>query len=285
MTIVDALGRRWSVFPEGKGWRGRLRDTDGPMVDKEGHHRIIKTYRRPTREEVIGAIDGLAEGKVMATGPKGRIEETAEELSARIERAGRRKRQNMNASQMQFMRTCTWDIESTNLNFDFGIVLCSSIKPIGEKKVITHRIDDDPDYEKHRWDDSKLVEAIRDELENYQVIVGWNHIKFDLPGLETRLVKHGLRALDKSNMCFVDGLWAARYRMRLHSNRLDSLIDFLGTGTHKTGLIAEWWLRAMAGDTTALEKIVDHNIKDVKATEEVMSYLGRFVKLNYRLVQ
>lgn len=221
--------------------------------------------------------------KVLASAPNGRPEETAEELSARIERTGRRRVQRI-GSQMRFMRTCCWDLETSNLNANFGIILCSSIKTWGGD-TLTQRIDDDPDYADHRWDDSHLVEAVRDELENYQVIVGWNHVGFDLPMLESRLVKHGLRPLDKTNMCFVDMLWASRYRMRLSSNTLERVIEYLSTKTQKTPLIGEWWIRAMAGDREALDHIVEHNIKDVESLEEVTEKLSRFVKLQYKLVK
>ncbi len=213
----------------------------------------------------------------------GRIEETAQELATRIEKASRRKVQKI-GEQMRFMRTCCWDLETSNLNANFGIILASSIKPLGGE-VVVHRIDDDPNYADHRWDDSHLVEAVRNELENYQVIVGWNHVGFDLPMLESRLIKHGLRALDKTNMCFVDMLWASRYRMRLSSNTLERVIEYLDTKTKKTPLIGEWWIRAMAGDSAALDLIVEHNIKDVESLEEVADKLSRFVKLQYKLVK
>ena len=209
--------------------------------------------------------------------------ETPDELSKRIEKAGTRKAQRV-GQQMRFMRTCTWDIEASNLNANFGIILCSSIKPI-EQEVTVHRIDDDPEYDQHRWDDAYLVESIRDELEKYQVIVGYNHISYDLPMLETRLMKHGLRPLDKTNMCLVDLLWAARYRMRLSSNTLERLSEFLGTESHKTPILGELWIKATAGDRKSLDHIVEHNIHDVEVLEEVADQLSRFVKLQYKLVK
>jgi uncharacterized protein YprB with RNaseH-like and TPR domain len=212
------------------------------------------------------------------------FEETPDEIEARIERASHRKTQHI-GRQLKFMRTCAWDLETTNLNANFGIILCSSIKAFGEDELTINRIDDDPDYEKHRWDDAYLCEHIRNELEKYQVIVVWNGIRFDLPMLESRLVKHRMRPIDKTNMVFVDLLWAARYRMRLSSNSLERVIEYLGTETQKTPLIGDLWIRAMAGDTKALDQIQIHNERDVESLEEVADHLSRFVKLQYKLIR
>jgi len=211
-------------------------------------------------------------------------EESAEELEARIERASRRRTQHITHDQLHLMRTAVWDIEASNLAGDMGIMLCSSIKVLSGK-VLTHRIDESPDYNTHRWDDSWLAEQTRDELEKYMVVVVWNGIKYDLPFLNTRLIAAGLRPLNVSNICFVDMLWASRYRLRLHSNRLESLIDYLDTDVKKTPILGKLWIRAMTGDKHALDQVVKHNICDLERLEEVAEYLSNFVKLQFRLVK
>ena len=202
----------------------------------------------------------------------------------RIARQASHKAQRLTGEDLRILRSCSWDIEASNLDGDMGIMLCSSIKPIGGK-TITHRIDDDPNYKKEPWSDKYLVREVRDELEKYMVILGWNHVGYDLPFLNTRLIAHGLKPLDVGGMCMVDMLWASRYRLRLHSNRLAAVIEYLGTKTQKTPLLGELWIRAMAGSAVALNKVVEHNIKDVESLEEVADKLSRFVKLQYRLVK
>ena len=199
-------------------------------------------------------------------------------------RANSNRKQQVDNAELHLFNTCSWDIETSNLDADFGIILCSSIKPLG-KETTTIRLDEGPTYADAPWDDKWLVKQIRDQLEEYMIVIGWNHVSFDLPFINSRLLKHGLKPIDTSTMCMVDMLWASRYRMRIHSNRLDSVIEYLGTTTQKSPLLGDLWCRAMAGDQSALDKIVEHNVRDVVALEEVSEKLSRFVKLQYRLVR
>jgi uncharacterized protein YprB with RNaseH-like and TPR domain len=205
-------------------------------------------------------------------------------IEERIKRQASHHAQRLTDGDLRIMRTAGWDIEATNLDADMGIMLCSSIKPLGEK-AITHRIDESPGYREKPWDDKWLAKKVRDELENYMVLLGWNHVGYDLPFLNTRLLAHGCKPLDVAGICMVDLLWASRYRLRLHSNRLDSVIQYLATKTQKTPLLGSLWIRAMAGDKKALDKVVEHNIHDVDALEEVSNRLSKFVKLQYRLIK
>ena len=165
-----------------------------------------------------------------------------------------------------------------------GIMLCSSTKELNGA-VTTFRIDESPNYKKEPWNDKWLAQRTRDELSKYMVVLGWNHVGYDLPFLNTRLIAHGLKPLDVGGMCMVDMLWASRYRLRLHSNRLAAVIEYLETKTQKTPLMGDRWIRAMAGDRHSLDYIVEHNVKDVESLEEVADKLSHFVKLQYRLVR
>jgi uncharacterized protein YprB with RNaseH-like and TPR domain len=216
---------------------------------------------------------------------KEKVMESAFELEERIKKSARNHRaQRITGDQMRLMRTCSWDIEATNLDADFGIILCSSIKPIGEDPIVM-RLDETPGYNKRPWDDSLLARRIRDELEKYMVVIGWNHVGYDLPFVNSRLIKSDFKPIDASAICMVDMLWASRYRMRLHSNRLESVIEYLETKTQKTPLKGDLWIRAMAGDKAAMDKVVEHNIRDVESLEEVANKMSRFVKLQYKLVK
>ena len=98
------------------------------------------------------------------------------------------------------MRIASFDIETTDLKANMGIVLCASFheivppgyfknhhnkvnKPYTIKLNITDPYDPNPDKE--------LVIAIRDELETYNGIVTWNGKMFDLPFINARLMFHG----------------------------------------------------------------------------------------------
>jgi len=68
------------------------------------------------------------------------------------------------------MKIAMFDIETSNLNADYGILLCAVIKPL-EKKPIALRLDETKRYKVDKADDSELVEQIRKELQNYDIIV------------------------------------------------------------------------------------------------------------------
>lgn len=197
-----------------------------------------------------------------------------------IARGASHRAQRISLKEMQQVPTCCWDIESSNLDMDFGIILCASIKPLG-KPVKTFRIDNSPNYQKRPWDDSWLVTKVRDELEKYVVVVHHYGDRFDVPALNTRLIKWRLKLLNTSYMCFIDSWWQSRKRLKLHSNRLAALISHLDTKVSKTGLDGTLWTEAVAGCRQALDKVVIHNIHDVLSLEQVTRRLSEVMDLRY----
>ena len=205
-------------------------------------------------------------------------------LKERILRGAAHVAQRLTWEQMREVGTCFWDIEASGLNADFGIALCISIKGIDENEVWTVRLDDAPNYNDDaavRCNDGWVAEATRDKLEEYTVVVHHYGDRFDLPFLNTRLLGHRRRLLDTSTRVFVDTWWHARHRLRLHSNRLDSLIHYLDTKTQKTGLDGNIWTSAVTGVRSSMDWVVEHNINDVLALEEVTKTLASFAALKY----
>src|SRR5439155_21264863 len=97
-----------------------------------------------------------------------------------------------------FMRIVAFDCETTNLSGLMGRILCASFYRIVDgksTKPYTFRLDS-PKYAGHsKIDDNKLCVAIRDELEKYHLIVGWNSRLFDVAFLNARLAKAEERPL------------------------------------------------------------------------------------------
>lgn len=199
-----------------------------------------------------------------------------------MNRAIARRGQRVTGEELKQLRVAFWDIEATNLEADFGLLLCASIKPYGGE-LKTYRLDESPNYGKVPWDDSYLAGQIRDELETYLVVVHHYGDRYDLPFLNSRLMAHNMRVVDTSSMCTIDTWDVARKKLKLSSNRLARLVDFLDTKTKKTPLIGQLWIRAMCGDKKAMDRIVEHNIRDVEALEQVTMALGRFIKLAYKV--
>src|SRR5580692_1415980 len=115
-------------------------------------------------------------------------EERAGDIAARVTKAAKSHRtQRLAGDELRILKTCGWDIEATNLDADMGIMLCSSVKDLGGK-VITFRLDQSPGYKREPWNDKWLAVQTRELLSKYMVILGWNHVGYDLPFLNTRLI-------------------------------------------------------------------------------------------------
>jgi len=181
------------------------------------------------------------------------------------------------------LRIAMWDLETSGLAATFGGLYTASMKVTGQPAQ-TVRIDQFKEYKKEPWDDKQVAKATRDMLESVHVLVGYNTFNFDIPFLNSRLVAHRLKVLSPQ-VKHVDLISVARHRLRLHSNRLESLLEHLGTQERKTPLEPDLWRRAAAGDTAAMDKIVEHNIKDVESLEEAFFRLLPFLDIQFRLIR
>jgi len=66
----------------------------------------------------------------------------------------------------------------------------------------------------------------------------------------------------------VDTWHIARYKLKLHSNRLQSITEHLGF-QDKTPIKSREWIRAMSGDVRAIQYVIDHCEQDVIVLEHV----------------
>src|SRR2546430_16077688 len=94
------------------------------------------------------------------------------------------------------MRIVAWDLETSDLAAIMGRIFCCSFLPIRDgvpDKPYSFRLDQKRFRAGSVIDDSKLAQAIREELERHHPVVGWNSRLFDAPLFNTRLSKAGKR--------------------------------------------------------------------------------------------
>lgn len=164
----------------------------------------------------------------------------------------------------------TFDIETTNLHADFGVILCAVIKASDKnaRPVVLRGDDVNPHWKTRRSDDKELVKAIRDELDQYDVLIAHNGLKFDIPFIRTRLAKWGLKGLPDKKL--VDPVQLARNKLRMSWNGLDRVAEFLRVNS-KSEVTGDMWLRAsLDGDRKAMNYIVKHCIEDVRTLEKIV---------------
>lgn len=145
-----------------------------------------------------------------------------------------------------------------------GRVLCASFLKIeeGKTKPWTLRGDTKGLRGRSRVDDSKLCAAIRDTLESYDMVVSWNGKLFDIPFLNARLSKAGLRPFRPHFS--LDAMWyAGGSSLRIGSKKLDLVQKYYGFPEEKTPITWEDWQNAAAGDKKAMNQVVRHCEADV----------------------
>lgn len=177
------------------------------------------------------------------------------------------------------MRILGWDLECSSLSGMMGRVLCCSFIPLiqgREGEPYTYR-GDGKEYRNQRdiVDDSKLVVAIRNELERADLIVAHNGKLFDRKFLNARLLKAGERPLRP--IFFIDTMWVIRSHMRI-SSKLINVQQFLNLPDEKTPITWDNWARAGAFDKKAMDEVVEHCEMDVRVLEHAYWRLLPFVR-------
>ena len=174
-----------------------------------------------------------------------------------------------------------YDLETTDLAASYGRVLCASFAEL-EGDPYTFRGDRKPYIGRTKIDDSRLVKAIRDELEGADLVCGWNSKLFDAPMINARLAKAGERPLmlgEKHGVTHIDLMWfSGGSSMRLGSKRLENVQKFFGTDAAKTPLDPETWALAATGDRAALDRVVVHCESDILVLRDLWPHLVPYVK-------
>lgn len=176
------------------------------------------------------------------------------------------------------MNILSWDLETSSLNADYGVILCAGFKTVGESKT---RVISISDYEgKSILDkEKKLLKDLSAVLLGAEIWLTWFGTYFDIPFVNSRLLYHRLPTLP-GNYPHIDGWKTARNRLKLRNNRLKTVQEFLGTDTEKDSVLGPIWIKAMNGDQASLKYVINHCFKDVKALEEVY-YLLRPLILDH----
>ncbi len=128
-------------------------------------------------------------------------------------------------------------------------------------------------------DDSAIVRAMYDLLDEADIVVAHNGQKFDLPTIIGRGVVHGFTP--PSPYFVVDTLLTARRELRLVSNSLANLCEQLGLPkkqTHKKYPGFELWLGCLRLEDEAWQEMREYNIADVVSLEALYLRLLPYMK-------
>ena len=164
------------------------------------------------------------------------------------------------------------DLECSNLNADLGLILSWYIKTKGQNKYYSSLITKKELF--NNTFDYRVVKELLLALNNFDVL--WTHWgslrRFDIPYLISRAFKNNLeKLLPKYPEKFIMDTWdIAKNKLKLHSNRLDSIGSILNIkNIKKTPLNTDIWVKGSYGDSDALSYIYVHNKRDVQLLERI----------------
>jgi len=178
------------------------------------------------------------------------------------------------------MKTCVFDIETSALEaIGAGVLLCAVVKPV-KKREIVFRADE---YNARFGDEWKLVQAVITALSEFDLWVGHNCDKFDIPWLRSRSLFFNLGAFPRPFT--YDTIKAFRrlgYKTVMNgfgkpSAGLGHAVDFFGFEQEKTSIYPRRHWEVVWGDANkrreAMGELVNHNRADVLMTERLYDAL------------
>lgn len=158
------------------------------------------------------------------------------------------------------------DIEATNLHATFGYIFSYCIKEHHGKMLeycLSPREIRDAVFDKNL-----MVQFNRDVRQFDRIVVYWGkNYRFDVPFLRTRASKWSVEFPAYKALFVTDMYDVVKSKLRLHSNRLQTVCEFFDIPCKGHRLNPEVWQKAMSGNKKALDFIREHNREDVISLE------------------
>lgn len=171
------------------------------------------------------------------------------------------------------------DIESSNLDADFGIMLCYCIKVEGEKTILGRHLTEEEALNK-KEPDKQLVKELIDDLSSFNLIYTYYGTGFDLKFIRTRAVANHLRFPVFGSISHKDVYYIIKNKFKLHRSGLETACNELIGRTLKTHFDGNTWRHAVQGKQKALAWIFDHCKRDVMDLETLTKKVMDFANPN-----
>jgi DNA polymerase elongation subunit (family B) len=147
-------------------------------------------------------------------------------------------------------------------------VLCFAAKWLGESRTM---------FFSERKSADDMIAAAWSLLDEADIVVGYNHVKFDVPHLQREMVLRGYGP--PSPWVDIDLLPVMRKRFKFMSNKLGAIVDALGLDAKDDPGGFDTWKRVLAGDVAAWKTMEQYNRQDVQITADLFVYLRAWLKM------
>jgi len=174
-----------------------------------------------------------------------------------------------------------FDIETTGLKANWSHMIAWCVKE-HDKDVIHHDLI--TTREARDKNDKRIIKSAIEEIKKYDRIVTYYGSGFDIPWTRSRALKHRLDFPAYKDLYHTDVYYIARNKLKIHSNRLGAVCQFLGIPAKDHPMTPELWERAGAGQKEALETILLHCKEDVESTDAVFNVLLTHTMVNKRSI-
>lgn len=161
-----------------------------------------------------------------------------------------------------------FDIETSNLDANFGIILAYWFKEANKEKFHGGYINS-RDVIHDEEPDRNLVIKLIDDLRKFDLVFTYYGTKFDLPFCRTRALHMGLDFPLFGTIKHKDVYYIIKNKFKLHRNRLEVACRELLGETRKSHFDGNMWRRAVQGDKKSLTYISDHCKDDVRDLEDL----------------
>lgn len=159
-----------------------------------------------------------------------------------------------------------------NINPDWidanGYVLCWTAKWLGGEEVIFKRL--------VKKNHKEMLLGMHELLDQAHAVIHYNGKKFDIPTLNKEFLMHGINP--PSPFKQIDLLKTMWDTFLFPSNKLDYVAKTLKIGEKMRHEGPELWLKCMADDPEAWQKMESYNRRDVELTEQLYMKLRPWIR-------
>lgn len=162
---------------------------------------------------------------------------------------------------------------STQAIIDDWFMLTWSAKWLFDDTIMSDRLTGKEALEKN---DKRIVQSLRNLLDEADIVIAHNGQKFDIKKLNTRILMNDIKQYSPFQL--IDTLLHARKQLAFSSNKLDYLGEQLGVGRKVQHSGLDLWIRCYNGEDDALIEMEEYNKGDVTLLEDVYLKLRSYIK-------